>query len=281
MPADDRLPLPGLPRQRLAVVRRHARSGDRPGARRAGSASPICCWWSAPAWTSRRPAATRLIEAPRPRQALIHVHADPDELGRVFEPALGICASSAEFVAAAIASSRLTARGLRTLDRCRGEPTRSRSGRQATPAPGARPGPRDLRACGHGSGPRRSSPTAPATTRCGSIATGLHRFGAQLAPCQRLDGLRTTGRDRREADRARTPGGLLRRRRRACRWAARSSPPPCATRPIVVFVVIDNASYGTIRMHQERRYPGRPVGTELRTRTSSRSPARSGWRHAR
>ena len=31
----------------------------------------------------------------------------------------------------------------------------------------------------------------------------------------------------------------------------------------VVFVVIDNSSYGTIRMHQERRYPGRPVGTDL------------------
>ena len=31
----------------------------------------------------------------------------------------------------------------------------------------------------------------------------------------------------------------------------------------VVFVVIDNGSYGTIRMHQERHYPGRPVGTEL------------------
>ena len=31
----------------------------------------------------------------------------------------------------------------------------------------------------------------------------------------------------------------------------------------VVFVVIDNGRYGTIRMHQERRYPGRPVGTEL------------------
>jgi acetolactate synthase-1/2/3 large subunit len=31
----------------------------------------------------------------------------------------------------------------------------------------------------------------------------------------------------------------------------------------VVFVVIDNSSYGTIRMHQERHYPGRPIGTEL------------------
>ncbi len=31
----------------------------------------------------------------------------------------------------------------------------------------------------------------------------------------------------------------------------------------VVFVVIDNGMYGTIRMHQERRYPGRVVGSGL------------------
>ncbi len=42
-----------------------------------------------------------VIEAPRPGQPLIHVHADPDELGRVFGPTLGICSDSAEFVAAA------------------------------------------------------------------------------------------------------------------------------------------------------------------------------------
>ena len=32
----------------------------------------------------------------------------------------------------------------------------------------------------------------------------------------------------------------------------------------VVTVVVDNGAYGTIRAHQERRYPGRVVGTELR-----------------
>src|SRR5262249_56641788 len=32
----------------------------------------------------------------------------------------------------------------------------------------------------------------------------------------------------------------------------------------IVFVVIDNAMYGTIRMHQERTYPGRVSGTDLR-----------------
>src|SRR5690606_31240436 len=31
----------------------------------------------------------------------------------------------------------------------------------------------------------------------------------------------------------------------------------------VIFVVVNNGMYGTIRMHQEREYPGRTVGTEL------------------
>jgi acetolactate synthase-1/2/3 large subunit len=31
----------------------------------------------------------------------------------------------------------------------------------------------------------------------------------------------------------------------------------------VVFVVIDNGMYGTIRMHQEREYPARVSGTDL------------------
>ena len=32
----------------------------------------------------------------------------------------------------------------------------------------------------------------------------------------------------------------------------------------VIVVVMDNGQYGTIRMHQEREYPGRVVGTQLR-----------------
>lgn len=32
----------------------------------------------------------------------------------------------------------------------------------------------------------------------------------------------------------------------------------------ILFLVVNNAMYGTIRMHQERNYPGRTVGTDLR-----------------
>ena len=31
----------------------------------------------------------------------------------------------------------------------------------------------------------------------------------------------------------------------------------------IVIIVVDNGMYGTIRMHQERQFPGRVVGTDL------------------
>lgn len=31
----------------------------------------------------------------------------------------------------------------------------------------------------------------------------------------------------------------------------------------LIIIVVNNGTYGTIRMHQERRYPGRPIATRL------------------
>jgi acetolactate synthase-1/2/3 large subunit len=36
-----------------------------------------------------------------------------------------------------------------------------------------------------------------------------------------------------------------------------------ALRLHIVFLVVNNGAFGTIRMHQEARFPGRPVGTSL------------------
>src|SRR5256885_15972402 len=41
------------------------------------------------------------LEPPRTPQTLVHVHADPEELGRVFQPDLAIVSGSADFLAAA------------------------------------------------------------------------------------------------------------------------------------------------------------------------------------
>src|SRR5690606_32342627 len=39
-----------------------------------------------------------LLDVPRPRQRLVHVHPDPEELGRVYQPELAICAGVGAFV---------------------------------------------------------------------------------------------------------------------------------------------------------------------------------------
>ena len=53
----------------------------------------------------------------------------------------------------------------------------------------------------------------------------------------------------------------------------------------IVVIVANNGMYGTIRMHQERNYPGRVSGTDLRNpglrraRAGLRLPGRAGRAH--
>jgi acetolactate synthase-1/2/3 large subunit len=41
-----------------------------------------------------------LFDIPKPRQPLVHVYPDPEEIGRVYSPTLGVIAGSAAFAAA-------------------------------------------------------------------------------------------------------------------------------------------------------------------------------------
>jgi acetolactate synthase-1/2/3 large subunit len=49
----------------------------------------------------------------------------------------------------------------------------------------------------------------------------------------------------------------------------------------LVCVVVDNGSYGTIRMHQERHYPGRVSGTDLRNPDVTALARACGWQAGR
>ncbi len=49
----------------------------------------------------------------------------------------------------------------------------------------------------------------------------------------------------------------------------------------LISVVVDNGSYGTIRMHQEREYPGRVSGSDLFNPDFAAMAAAFGWRSAR
>ena len=202
-----------------------------------------------------------MIEAPRPRQTLIHVHADPDELGRVFEPTLGICAGSAAFVAAA--QTLEAPDGARFADWTAAANADARAFR----TPGESVDGVDLARAISGLCDALG-PEAIITNGAGNYTLWVHRFwhfhrfGAQLAP---VSGSMGYG----------LPAAIAAKLAEPERAVVSFNGDGCfmmgcqelATavrhQANVVFVVIDNASYGTIRMHQERRYPGRPVGTEL------------------
>ena len=204
-----------------------------------------------------------LVKSPYPDQVLVHVHPDPDELGRVYRPALAINATPEAFTAA--------------LERLR---------------PGATPDWAEATEALHGaylawSTPPESGPGSVAmgpiirhletvlpedailTNGAGNYATWIHRFhrfrafGTQLAPTSGSMGYGV-------------PAAIAAKRIDPGRTVVAFAGDGCflmngqefATAvqydlPIVV-IVVNNGTYGTIRMHQERNYPGRVVATDLR-----------------
>ena len=201
------------------------------------------------------------IPPPGTGRTLIHVHPDPDELGRVYEPTLGIVASGPRFAEALDTVESLAACGAGGVDAAHDAFTATLEGR---PLPGAlqlTDAMAALRA--------RLGPDAIVASGAGNFTVWAHRFyvfrryRTQLAP---LSGAMGYGLPSAIAAKLVHPdrdvvciagdGDFL------------MSVPELATAvqheaPVVVLVV-DNGMYGTIRMHQERHYPGRPSGTDLR-----------------
>ncbi|HUF92889.1 MAG TPA: thiamine pyrophosphate-binding protein [Candidatus Limnocylindria bacterium] len=202
-----------------------------------------------------------LIDIPRPRQTLVHVHGGVEELGRVYQADLPINAGSTAFAAAA--------RRLQPVDPAawRAATAAAHAEYLATLEPAAMPGALDLgvvmtilRA--------RLPADAIMTNGAGNYTGWLHRFypfrtyRTQLAP---TSGAMGYGVPSAVAAKLVHPGrtvvsfngdGCFLMCGQELSTAVRYGLDP-------VFVVINNGMYGTIRMHQEREYPGRVSGTEL------------------
>jgi acetolactate synthase-1/2/3 large subunit len=203
-----------------------------------------------------------LLKSPYPDQALVHVHPDPDELGRVYRPTLAINASPEAFTAA--------------LERLRpaatpawAEATETLHGAYlawSTPPEG-------------GPGPVRMGPilrylgevlpeNAILCNGAGNYAIWVHRFyrsrlyGTQAAPTSGSMGYGTPAAVAAKAlypDRtvvAFAGDGCFLMNGQEFATAVQYDLP-------IVVIVVNNGTYGTIRMHQERNYPGRVVATEL------------------
>ncbi len=201
-----------------------------------------------------------LLEAPDPRQVLIHAHPDPDELGFVYEPDLAIAATVPDFAAAL--------RKLEPLEpRWREWTHASRADYEANLRHEPMEGPVDLgeiMAFLRG----RLPPDTVQTCGAGNFTVWAHRFaefsrfGTQVCPRSGSMGYGVA---------AANAAKLVHPDRIAVCWTGDGdfvmSSPELATSvqydlPIVVLLV-DNGMYATIRMHQERVYPGRVIGTDL------------------
>jgi acetolactate synthase-1/2/3 large subunit len=199
-----------------------------------------------------------LVDSPTPAQTLVHVHPGAEELGRVYRPELPILSGMGQFSRAV--------RDLRVEPRWRDWTAAARAEYEDWQRHDPMPGSLDLGDCiAH---MRERVPDAIVANGAGNFTVWVHRFwrwhrhGTQLAPTSGAMGYGVP---------AAVAAKLLSRESTVVCFAGDGdflmSGQELATAvqyelPIVV-VVVNNGMYGTIRMHQERQFPGRVVGTDL------------------
>jgi acetolactate synthase-1/2/3 large subunit len=202
-----------------------------------------------------------LLDAPTPRQRLIHVHPDADELGRVYQPALAIAATPGAFLAAIDREPALEPAAWS------GDVGALGAERAAWRAPRPVPGALDMWQVVAWLDARLPD-DAIIANGAGNFATWLHRlyryrgYRTQLAPYSGSMGYGVP---------AAVAAKLVHPERIVVSWNGDGcflmNGQELATAVqyglAVIFVVVDNGMYGTIRMHQERTYPARVSGTDL------------------
>jgi acetolactate synthase-1/2/3 large subunit len=204
-----------------------------------------------------------LLGIPEPGKVLVHVHPSAEELGRVFRPSLAIQSGMPEFAAA---GARLTPVAPPRWSRWR-EAVRAEY--EAGLVPSSSGGPLDL-----GQIMRwlrdRLPDDAIVTSDAGNFSGWPNRFlqyrrpGRQLGP---TSGAMGYGVPAAVAAKLVYPdrlvvgfcgdGGFMMTGQELTTATLEGTGP--------IILVFNNSMYGTIRMHQERRFPGRVVGTALKS----------------
>ncbi|MDB5559674.1 MAG: thiamine pyrophosphate-binding protein [Enterovirga sp.] len=204
-----------------------------------------------------------LFGIPNPKQTFVHVHPGAEELGRVYQPDLAFNVAPGSFLRAASTLAPAQAPDRSALLQ---EVRANYIGWSETPAevPGTFNLGRVICALRD-----RLPKDALFANGAGNFATWVHRFhrfertGTQLAPTSGSMGYGVpAGVAAARLDRSRPvivvagDGDFLMNGQEFATAVQYGLP--------VIVIVVDNSMYGTIRMHQEREYPRRVVGTELR-----------------
>jgi acetolactate synthase-1/2/3 large subunit len=203
-----------------------------------------------------------LVQVPCPNQKLIHVHAGVEELGSVYQADLPINSGMPEFAAAAKALAPVDAGAWRSWA------AEARADFERWQQPTNMPGTLNLSHVMTRLQKRLPDNTI-VTNDAGNFAIWVHRFYSytgfrtQLAP---TSGAMGYGVPSAVAAKVVHPdrtvvcfcgdGGFMMTGQELATAVQYDL-------PILIFVV-NNGMFGTIRMHQEREYPGRVSGTDLR-----------------
>jgi acetolactate synthase-1/2/3 large subunit len=203
----------------------------------------------------------QLINAPVPARKLVHIHPGAEELGRVYQADLMVNASMPEIVRALAALPRLTRPEIEETVASAASEVRAWRSRRATPG--------RLQMWDVLQHLNTVLPEdAIVTNGAGNYAGWVHRFHryrafrTQLAP---TSGAMGYGVPAAIAAKAIHPGRtVVSFAGDGCfMMSAHELATAVQYELNVVFIVVNNGMYGTIRMHQEREYPGRVHGTTL------------------
>jgi len=205
-----------------------------------------------------------LLEAPRPKQKLVHIHADSFELGRVYQAALPIHAgveAGAAMLAALPAPAAKPWKDWTTGARAEHEAF------VTPPKPHA-----ELTGVDLGAAMAHLNQVLPEdamlSNGAGNYTVWLHRFYAYKRP--RTELASTCG-----AMGYGLPAGIAAKLRHPEKTVVCFAGDGCflmypqeiataaAHGANLITIVVNNRMYGTIRMHQEKRYPGRQSGTAI------------------
>ena len=219
-----------------------------------------------------------LIEAPRPRQRLIHIHPDPDELGRVYQADLPLCASMPG------AAAMLDALPAPAATPWLGWSEAVHADYLANLQPQALPGPVDMPAL-IATLARHLPPDTVLSNGAGNFASWLHRFWryhgiakghkTQLAPTNGAMGYGVPAGIAAAIATGRTVLTLTGDGDFLMTGQELASAMQHGARTIVV--LLNNGSYGTIRMHQEREFPGHVCGSALHNPDFAALARAYGW----
>ena len=208
----------------------------------------------------------KLIDASNPNQRLVHIHPDASELGKVHQTHLAIHASLARCAAALATLEPLPNPAWKAWT----EGLRQSYLKFVTPAESAEPAHGvNLAAVMHHLS-NRLPDDAIISNGAGNYTVWVHRYflykrrGTELAP---TSGAMGYGLPAAIAGKLRHPdrtvvcfagdGCMLMYPQELATAAARGVG--------MIVLVVNNGMYGTIRMHQERRFPGRPYCTDLKS----------------